>query len=428
MPPRSPHHPPCVILPQQRQQIQQLRKAKESETTETLRTQQLQRQTNTTKKKSALDTLAAASSSSSSSNWFLCGCHPTLTISEDETETTDTAQHTLAAASIANTANTTLADDPTIQESIECIFPLAQQHDELLPPSTSRRRRQRNKHAVSNHHRQHRQQSLLDEEEDTAEQQWYVQQRIMEQLLKTAEETADYEYHYDESEHIATTMAADKAEHARIIEQKTTTTQQQQQPQSPPSAATTPCSPPPISSTTTPRLEDARSWPQYPLLLRAHANTKVLGIRYTSSNKDEEEHEYLWTPQQEQQQGMTWLQALHKDWENNASLPSHTNQQQQQQQQQQTHVNFAACNNDDGLLLPVNNGNEELGKALVTDFETPFFKGTLRANHSKAKHVVCLVVNSYVLTLPISSSSSYFDRITVDSHSPYRRNHSTPIR
>ena len=113
-------------------------------------------------------------------------------------------------------------------------------------------------------------------------------------------------------------------------------------------------------------LHDAKAWPQYPLLLRANAHTRVLGIRFSNATN------YLWTPASQQ----SWLQLLHQEWK-------------EQQPQQPMHVGFGppqepvsmsgTIANAANVILPVNNGNEALGQALVTDFETDLFRGAYSA-------------------------------------------------
>ena len=96
----------------------------------------------------------------------------------------------------------------------------------------------------------------------------------------------------------------------------------------------------------TPALPDPSLWPQYPLALRATPNSgmKVLGVRHSS------DAEYLPEP---------WCSAVptnnigQRNGERQAVLPTKNE------------------------LLPINSGFEPPGKALVIDFETEFFIGTL---------------------------------------------------
>jgi Protein of unknown function (DUF1769) len=88
-----------------------------------------------------------------------------------------------------------------------------------------------------------------------------------------------------------------------------------------------------------------QNWPQKPLLLRPSRGTVVLGVRLCHSE------EYLWKPGSPG----TWLSALGN--QNGGTTPSDP-------------VTCERC-----CPLPINNGNEP--EALVTDFITPFFQGTL---------------------------------------------------
>lgn len=93
-----------------------------------------------------------------------------------------------------------------------------------------------------------------------------------------------------------------------------------------------------------------RLWPQRPLLLLPSRGTSVLGIRYCNSTS------YLWKPGD----SGTWFTAL---WKIPASLEG---------------TSCGQC-----CSLPINNGNES--EALVTDFVTPLFRGTLLVRIRDAK-------------------------------------------
>ncbi len=94
-----------------------------------------------------------------------------------------------------------------------------------------------------------------------------------------------------------------------------------------------------------------KDWPQYPLLLRPTpgSGTHIIGVRHIHSKQ------YLWQPSM----GGTW----HKHTTTNTTT---------------TTICHECCG------LPINNGNEGPGEALVIDFETPLFQGTLlvRIRHS----------------------------------------------
>lgn len=90
-------------------------------------------------------------------------------------------------------------------------------------------------------------------------------------------------------------------------------------------------------------------WPQKPLLLRPSRGTVVLGVRFCHSE------EYLWKPGS----SGTWQSALHND--------------QHGVETASTRADPVTC--EKCCPLPINNGNEP--EALVTDFITPFFQGTL---------------------------------------------------
>ncbi|GKY97123.1 hypothetical protein MPSEU_000670700 [Mayamaea pseudoterrestris] len=140
-------------------------------------------------------------------------------------------------------------------------------------------------------------------------------------------------------------------------------------------------SPQQTSSSILPKqLHDAPSWPQYPLLLRANAQTRVLGVRFSASNSSSgvEQNDasssskhYLWTPDSPH----SWQHALHQEWK------------QSQREATSKHAGFDATAppSASDIVLPVNNGNEPLGRALVTDFETDLFRGTLllRIRHTE---------------------------------------------
>jgi len=91
-----------------------------------------------------------------------------------------------------------------------------------------------------------------------------------------------------------------------------------------------------------------QEWPQYPLLLRPTpgSGTNIIGVRYANST------EYL-----------TEGTCEHQWWK---EIPTGINATQSQ--------SFCAkC-----CCLPINNGNEAMGRTLVIDFESSLFQGTLQ--------------------------------------------------
>ena len=104
-----------------------------------------------------------------------------------------------------------------------------------------------------------------------------------------------------------------------------------------------------VNGETSPPLSLPSYWPQRPLLLRATpgSGTRVKGIRFSSSK------EYLSSGPQ------GWWKELHTL--GNPEEGSTTEMSQRKE---------SSC-------IPINNGNEEEGKALVVDFETALFVGTI---------------------------------------------------
>jgi hypothetical protein len=102
-------------------------------------------------------------------------------------------------------------------------------------------------------------------------------------------------------------------------------------------------------------------WPQAPLLLRPDpkSGTKIIGIRKENTSN------YLWTP--ENFASASWWRELQEKWGSETPKPDAS----------------PCC--DRCVILPINNGNERVGEALVADFETALFKGTLlmRLRHSE---------------------------------------------
>lgn len=90
-------------------------------------------------------------------------------------------------------------------------------------------------------------------------------------------------------------------------------------------------------------------WPQYPLMLRVGSGTVVKGIRFSA------QQEYLWKTGDVH----TWKDALEHHW-GKASKPDTPN------------FGCPKC-----MTLPINNGNEPPGESLVVDFESNLWVGTM---------------------------------------------------
>ncbi|KAL3921511.1 MAG: hypothetical protein SGILL_002709 [Bacillariaceae sp.] len=94
-----------------------------------------------------------------------------------------------------------------------------------------------------------------------------------------------------------------------------------------------------------------KDWPQAPILLRPTpgSSTRVKSIRFCGSD------EPLWVPGSHQ----TWWQRLETHWGRECKEQAH----------------FACC--EHCAVCPVNNGNEAKGESLVIDFDSDLFEGTL---------------------------------------------------
>jgi hypothetical protein len=92
-----------------------------------------------------------------------------------------------------------------------------------------------------------------------------------------------------------------------------------------------------------------KDWPQAPLLLRPTpgSGTRIKGIRFTK------ETEHLWTPESNTE----WPDMLAKKW----GKESHA-------------CSYGCC--ERCAILPINNGNESSGDSLIIDFETDEFEGS----------------------------------------------------
>lgn len=112
---------------------------------------------------------------------------------------------------------------------------------------------------------------------------------------------------------------------------------------------------------------EPKDWPQAPLALRPTPGkgTRVKAIRFSNST------EPLWVPGSH----LTWYQRLEQHW------GRQTEEELRKKRDLQPH--YACC--EECVLLPINNGNEKPGESLVTDFETDFFEGTLllRIRHTE---------------------------------------------
>eukprot|EP00934_Nitzschia_sp_Nitz4_P007008 Nitzschia sp. Nitz4//scaffold32_size149145//91333//93333//NITZ4_002888-RA/size149145-processed-gene-0.129-mRNA-1//-1//CDS//3329548096//6998//frame0 len=106
----------------------------------------------------------------------------------------------------------------------------------------------------------------------------------------------------------------------------------------------------PCGQSALPSLEPSQ-WPQAPILLRPTPGrgTRIKGVRFSGSN------EYLWEPNSDS----SWADALKQKWGKD-SPPSPW-----------AHC-CEAC-----ATLPINNGNEPEGEALIVDFESDLFEGSL---------------------------------------------------
>lgn len=125
----------------------------------------------------------------------------------------------------------------------------------------------------------------------------------------------------------------------------------------------------------------AEFWPQAPLLLRPTPGQgiTVLGVRKSGQS------EHFWKPEN----GGWWLTPLYElDGKETPSLPPNVPSM------------CAQC-----CLLPINNGNEPVGEALVTDFETPLFEGTLLV---RLRHVAGGATTSAPEHLEYDDSKGYF--------------------
>ena len=112
---------------------------------------------------------------------------------------------------------------------------------------------------------------------------------------------------------------------------------------------------------------EPKNWPQAPIALRPTPGkgTKVTAIRFSNSS------EPLWVPGSH----LTWSQRLEQHW------GRQTEEELRRKRDEQPH--YACC--EQCVILPINNGNEKPGESLVVDFESELFEGTfmLRLRYSE---------------------------------------------
>jgi len=103
---------------------------------------------------------------------------------------------------------------------------------------------------------------------------------------------------------------------------------------------------------------EPRDWPQAPIALRPTpgSSTRVKAIRFSNSI------EPLWVPGSH----LNWAQILEQHW------GRQTDEEQRRKRDQLPH--YACC--EKCVILPINNGNEAPGESLVIDFESDLFEGS----------------------------------------------------
>jgi hypothetical protein len=111
-------------------------------------------------------------------------------------------------------------------------------------------------------------------------------------------------------------------------------------------------------------LLDPERWPQRPLLLRPTpgSGTRIKGIRFSGSS------DYIW---EARKSTLTWPSSLRARWGKDESPEDSSNP---------LDIMCSEC-----MVLPINNGNEPPNEVLVTDFATDLFEGTLllRLRHTE---------------------------------------------
>uniref|UniRef100_A0A7S3L713 Domain of unknown function at the cortex 1 domain-containing protein n=1 Tax=Amphora coffeiformis TaxID=265554 RepID=A0A7S3L713_9STRA len=231
-----------------------------------------------------------------------------------------------------------LPDDPTIQESIECVFSTSLEEDisRMLHLEDS------------------------DEDEDMPGHSPVAPSQIQQSVMRTRSDIsrttppqsrARKRVESVKLAHVGS-FKSSGAQDIRTVSSE------------PPLSVSTPSAGAPIFSTCCtckrgkkPQM-DPSAWPQAPLLLRPTpgSGTRVKRIRLV---KDDEDKAILW--QAGQTSKLTWPQELKKCWGKN--------------EVEQSIDKCEMC--PECMILPINNGNEEVGETLVTDFETDLFEGTL---------------------------------------------------
>jgi len=103
---------------------------------------------------------------------------------------------------------------------------------------------------------------------------------------------------------------------------------------------------------------EPKDWPQGPLALRPTPGRgmKIKAIRFSNSS------EPLWVPGSH----LTWSQRLEQHWGRQA--------EEELRKKRDLQPHYACC--EECVILPFNNGNEKPGEALVVDFESELFEGT----------------------------------------------------
>ena len=123
---------------------------------------------------------------------------------------------------------------------------------------------------------------------------------------------------------------------------------------------------------------NSKHWPQRPILIRPNpkSGTKILGIRKEKNNatasSSPEKQKYLWKPGSSK----SWWTALQEEWNEDDSVP-------EGEEEEAGLVPPPPCC-ETCVILPINNGNEACGEALVADFESELWKGTvmIRIRHT----------------------------------------------
>ncbi len=121
---------------------------------------------------------------------------------------------------------------------------------------------------------------------------------------------------------------------------------------------------------------DPKDWPQSPLLLKPtpDSGTRILGVRYSRDEPAGTANKYLWKPSD----SYLWNQPLLQEW--GRILPRTEEPTNDTSTTATTPGWCEFC-----CILPINNGNEENGKSLLVDFESEYFVGSLllRLRHSE---------------------------------------------